>query len=205
LQAPQWAGSRVVSTHSELHSAKPRSQSTLQVPAAQLETPWAGSSQATPQAPQWLVSVRVSAHELPHGSKPSSQVTVQAPARQMPAPFSGMAQPALHSPQCAFDVARFTHAPLQLVVPLSHASEQMPFEHTLPTAQRSLHVPQCSGSLDVSTHASPHSENPASQRVPHTPWSQTAIPFGGVVQRAPQAPQFETSRPRSTQAPSHAS
>jgi hypothetical protein len=87
--------------------------------------------------------VRVSAHAPPQVSNPSSQTTVQEPARQVPAPFSGMAQPALQAPQCAFDVATSTHAPLQSVVPLAQAFEHLPFEHTLPTAQRSLHVPQC--------------------------------------------------------------
>jgi hypothetical protein len=36
----------------------------------------------------------------------------------------------------------------------------------------------------------------------HTPASQTAIPSGGVGQRTPQAPQFDTSRSTSTHAPS---
>jgi len=79
------------------------------------------------------------------------------------------------SPQWAGDEAVTTHAPAQLLIPLTHVSEQAPPEHTLPAGQTLSHAPQRAGSLERSTHAPSHSFSGAAQVTPQTPATQVAV------------------------------
>ncbi len=120
--------------------------------ATQVATPLAGASQTWLQLPQFKALWLVSTHTVPHFEKPSTQAKSQIEALHDALPWAGLGQATPHAPQLLADVARFKHAPEQLLSAPSQPALQTPAEHTSPGAQTVPHVPQLCGSVDVSRH-----------------------------------------------------
>jgi hypothetical protein len=66
-------------------------------------------------------------------------------------------------PQLFGSICVFVHAPLQSVLPVGHASEQVPIEQTRPVMQTVLHDPQLNGSICSFTHTPLHTVVPVGQ------------------------------------------
>jgi hypothetical protein len=108
------------------------------------------------------------------------------------------------APQLSESASRFTHGPLQDVVPRGQAHalavqtwQAPPWQTSVPGAQAWPQAPQLAGSVLGSTHAPPHA----------VPLAQPQAPPAQVCaegQALPQAPQLPGSVPTSTQWPLHA-
>jgi len=82
-------------------------------------------------------------------------------------------QAAPQLPQLFESVVRFTHWPLQSVVPLGHA--QAPETHACPLEQTWLQAPQWRAELPVSTHSLPQRTVPGGQGQ-FGPWQASQTP-----------------------------
>jgi hypothetical protein len=92
-------------------------------------------------------------------------------------------------------VARFVHAPAQLVSPPGHATSQRPAAHTWPVGQAMAQPPQLRASLRVSaSHPSAvvplQLANPTSQLIRQVPVVHVADAFDAGVHTVPQVPQL---------------
>jgi hypothetical protein len=158
----------------------------------------------SPHLPQFFVSSSLMQAPL-HGLKPSSQAIPQPLAPHVALPFATAAQAVPQAWQFPASVARSTHEPKQLVLPLGQSATHLPLEHACPVAHGLSQPPQFAGLALVSTQAEPHSAKPGSQLAPHTPSWQTAMPLAGASQAVPHALQFCGSVARLTQAEPHSS
>jgi hypothetical protein len=96
---------------------------------------------------------------------------------------------------------RFTHAPLQFVVPVGHDVTHWLLLHTWFAAHVVVQLPQWFGSLLVFVQSPLHSVSVGSHEPAHVPPLHTAVvPLHEVVQE----PQCVLSVSRSTQTPLHA-
>ena len=81
-------------------------------------------------------------------------------------------QPLLQAPQLASELARFTHAPSQLVRPGSQSRPHTPWLHTWPWAQALPQAPQLFGSVERLAQAVPQAVSPVLQTTPSAPGTQ---------------------------------
>jgi hypothetical protein len=131
----------------------------------------------TPQLPQNIGSVDGTAQAPPQFVCPVAQ-----PAWQVPFAHAGVAPPHVvpQAPQFCGLVIRFTHAPLQLVVPAGHA--QSPETHASVAPQASPQPPQLSRSVSSRTHIPSPAEVPTGQLSSHSPPRQTCPGMQAVLQ-----------------------
>jgi hypothetical protein len=155
-----------------------------------------------PHLPQFFGSSSLTQAPL-QGLKPSSQAMPQPLAPQVARPFATPAQAVSQFWQCPASVAKSTHEPPQLVLPLGHSVTHLPFEHACSVAHGLSQPPQLAGLALVSMQAEPHSAKPWSQLAPHTPASHTAMPLAGASQTVPHTLQFWASVAKLTQAEPH--
>src|SRR4051812_32561747 len=88
----------------------------------------------SPHLPQFCVSSSLTQAPL-HGLKPASQAMPQPPAPHVAWPFATPEQAVPQTWQCPASVARSTHEPPQLVIPLGQSVTHLPLEHACPSAQ----------------------------------------------------------------------
>jgi len=164
LQAPQFCGSAVVSTHELPQATNGAVHAATHAPAWQSGAP---PEQTVPHAPQFAGSLESSRHVPPHAVPPWGQA--QAPA--MHAAEVGHAVPQV--PQFDGSLAVATHDVPHSVRPTAHADWHDPLAHTRPMVQACPHEPQFCGSLVESTHVPPQDACVAGQGVdggtPHSP------------------------------------
>lgn len=123
--------------------------------------------QAAPHPPQLPLSVSVFTQVAPHRVVPDGHT--HAPVTHRAPPVHAAPQ----VPQFAASVWRFTHAPLQFVVPVPQVEAHAPLVHTLNAPHAVPQVPQFALSVCVFTHTplqrvvpAGHAHTPATQAVP---------------------------------------
>jgi hypothetical protein len=87
------------SRQTSLQFVKGVSQTTPQVPSAQVGAPLSGIRHSSPQPPQLSTSALTSRHSSPQGVKPSWQVKRQTPLTHTASAFAGAEQVAPQPPQ----------------------------------------------------------------------------------------------------------
>lgn len=118
----------------------------------------------------------MSAHAPPHAARGGAHVKSQLPPAQIAVPPLGVAQRVSHAPQFWAEVCRSTHAPPQLTLPSTQASEQAPSEQTKPGAHGLSQAPQWAGSRPTSTQALPHWRRGAAHELVQAPSTHAAVP-----------------------------
>ena len=180
----------VVSTQPKPQTVWPVGQ--LQVPLTQLSP----KGHTFPQDPQLRAFVSVFTQALPQRVWPAAQPVVHAPDTHC----CVCVQRVPHAPQCVGSVCKFTHCPLQLVVPPPHW--HCPATQFSPVGQAVPQAPQANGSVCRFTQLLVQLVSPAAQVALQTPREHTGLP-PSAVQALPHEPQFETSPCVSVQTPLH--
>ncbi len=164
LQAPQFCGSAVGSTHALPQATNGAVHAATQAPAWQSGAP---PEQTAPHAPQFAGSLESSRHVPSHAVPPWGHA--HAPA--MHVADAGHAVPQAPQFDGSLDVA--THDVPHSVSPTAHADWHDPFAQARPMVQACPHEPQFCGSLVESTHMPPQDVCVAEQDVdggtPHSP------------------------------------
>lgn len=157
-QAPQFVGSRAMSTHRFKQRVSPGPHGAEQVPVSQNEL----AEQALPQRPQCSCDVFRSTHAPEHSEKPASHPGTQVPAAQWEVAEQALPQ----RPQCCGCVRRSAQRPPQLTSWSPHGmGRQAPREHSSPKAQATPQAPQCCRSLCRLTQAALQEEKPGGQGI----------------------------------------
>jgi hypothetical protein len=105
---------------------------------------------------------------------PDSQVKPQLPAVQVAVPFAGAGHVLPQAPQCVALVSVLVSQPLLVL------------------ESQSAYPGSQTGGTTTGSHDVPFETYPESQLMPHVPLRHVAVPFVGVAQVFPQAPQLLT-------------
>jgi hypothetical protein len=109
------------------------------------------------------------------------------PALHMPLPHTWVAGHTVpHEPQFDVLLARLTHWPEQLTVPVGHL--HAPPEQNIPPEQARPQPPQLLSSFCVSTHALPQDVRLVAHCAWHTPELQNGVAAAHLFAQAPQLP-----------------
>ena len=205
-QSPQRAGSEVVSTQADGHSASGHWVGQAVSPSAQLSVHL--PSQTCPaahtvvQSPQWYGSVIVSTQAEPQRTKPSAQVKSQPVAVQMGMPLAGASQISPQPPQLfgslLVSVQVFPHFDSGSAQVKSQTPSLQLGMLPVGLGQALPHAPQCCVLLARVTQAPPQFSRPASHVSEQSPREQTRP----AVQALVQLPQRDGSLWMSTHSPS---
>jgi hypothetical protein len=161
--------------------------------APQSGEPLATGGQVVPHALQFMTSVASATHSPLQAEKPLAQSNAQTLAPHLAAPLLGAAQEIAQSLQCFGSFERSAQVPAQLAWPLGQSLAHAPPLHTWPGPQALPQLPQLPVLVCRSMQAPPQLANPPLHVMPHTPPTQTAMPFAGASHTVSQAPQWSMS------------
>jgi hypothetical protein len=130
LHAPQWSSVACRSTHEELQSVRPESQTH----APFVQRPLVGH--ARPHAPQLSMFESRGTQELPHAVSPLAHLATHFPCEHFSSEWHGVP----HAPQFAASDEVSLHAPLHDSLPNGHV--HLPPRHVMPLLHAALHPPQ---------------------------------------------------------------